>query len=200
MASVGGTKLPVGGKDSTPKMDIVKEVESALEEEGYVKIDSTSPSAMSPSSSSSSVSLTGIAHTLSGGSVQKPNASPLESPGQMTMRTDTSPSIAPGINAAAGANASSSSSTWQRQGSSQESEDESGTGVWSWMSSAVSAGLQTTQNIGRNIVEKTKVKYTHKLTFADAQCTFVLRLEMFAPSKVGEKLIQLLAHTKHDKG
>lgn len=142
-------------------MDIVKEVESALEEEGYVKIDSTSPSTMS--NVPSSVSSTDKTSSLS--AVTSAHSQPVDrittSPVQQKIRTDPSSSIlsenTSSSRSSASVSSSSSSSTWQRQNSGQDREDEQSGGVWGWMSSAVSVGLQTTQNIGRNIVEKTKV-------------------------------------------
>lgn len=142
-------------------MDIVKEVESALEEEGYVKIDSTSPSATS--NVSSSVSSTDKTSSLS--AVTSTPSQPVDrltaSPVQQKIRPDLSSSIlsenTSSSKSSANVSASSSSSTWQRQNSGQDSDEEQSGGVWGWMSSAVSVGLQTTQNIGRNIVEKTKV-------------------------------------------
>ena len=142
-------------------MDIVKEVESALEEEGYVKIDSTSPSTMSDVSSSvsstdktSSLSAVTLAHS-------QPADRITTSPVQQKIRPDLSSSILSentlSSKSSANVSSSSSSSTWQRQNSGQDPEEEQSGGVWGWMSSAVSVGLQTTQNIGRNIVEKTKV-------------------------------------------
>ena len=139
-------------------MDIVKEVESALEEEGYVKIDSTSPSTMS--TVSSSVSSTDKTSSLS--AVTSAHSQPVDrittSPVQQKIRPDLSSSVLSEntSNSQSSANvssSSSSSSTWQRQSSVQDREDEQSGGVWGWMSSAVSVGLQTTQNIGRNIVE-----------------------------------------------
>jgi len=142
-------------------MDIVKEVESALEEEGYVKIDSTSPSTMS--NVSSSVSSTD--KTSSSSAVTSVHSQPADrittSPVQQKIRPDLSSSIlsenTSSSKSSANVSSSSSSSTWQRQNSGQDREGEQSGGVWGWMSSAVSVGLQTTQNIGRNIVEKTKV-------------------------------------------
>lgn len=142
-------------------MDIVKEVESALEEEGYVKIDSTSPSTMS--NVPSSVSSTDKTSSLS--AVTSAHSQPVDrittSPVQQKIRTDPPSSIlsenTSSSRSSASVSSSSSSSTWQRQNSGQDREDEQSGGVWGWMSSAVSVGLQTTQNIGRNIVEKTKV-------------------------------------------
>ena len=139
-------------------MDIVKEVESALEEEGYVKIDSTSPSTMSNVSSSAdkTPSLSGVTSAHS-----QPVDRITTSPVQQNIRPDPSSSIlsenTSSSKSSANVSSSSSSSTWQGQNSGQEREEEQTAGVWGWMSSAVSVGLQTTQNIGRNIVEKTKV-------------------------------------------
>ena len=139
-------------------MDIVKEVESALEEEGYVKIDSTSPSTMSNVSSSAdkTPSLSGVTSAHS-----QPVDRITTSPVQQNIRPDPSSSIlsenTSSSKSSANVSSSSSSSTWQGQNSGQEREEEQTGGVWGWMSSAVSVGLQTTQNIGRNIVEKTKV-------------------------------------------
>lgn len=142
-------------------MDITKEVESALEEEGYVKIDSTSPSTMSTvtapvSSTDKTSSLSAVA------SVHSQPAGQITSPVQQKIRPDVSPSSDLSENASSSKSSvnvtsPSSSSTWQRQNSGQDGEDDQSGGVWNWMSSAVTAGLQTTQNIGRNIVEKTKV-------------------------------------------
>lgn len=142
-------------------MDIVKEVESALEEEGYVKIDSTSPSTMS--TVSSPVSSTDKTSSLS--AVTSIHSQPVDrittSPVQQKIRPDLSSSVlsqnTSGSKSSANVSSSSSSPTWQRQNSGQDREDEQSGGVWGWMSSAVSVGLQTTQSIGRNIVEKTKV-------------------------------------------
>lgn len=142
-------------------MDIVKEVESALEEEGYVKIDSTSPSTMS--TVSSPVSSTDKTSSLS--AVTSVHSQPVDrittSPVQQKIRPDLSSSVlsqnTSGSKSSANVSSSSSSPTWQRQNSGQDREDEQSGGVWGWMSSAVSVGLQTTQSIGRNIVEKTKV-------------------------------------------
>ena len=141
-------------------MDIVKEVESALEEEGYVKIDSTSPSTMS--NVSSSVTSTDKTSSLSG--VTSAHSQPVDrittSPIQQNIRPDPSSvlsEITSSGKSSANVSSSSSSSTWQGQNSGQDREEEQTVGVWGWMSSAVSVGLQTTQNIGRNIVEKTKV-------------------------------------------
>lgn len=142
-------------------MDIVKEVESALEEEGYVKIDSTSPSTMS--TVSSPVSSTDKTSSLS--AVTSVHSQPVDrittSPVQQKIRPDLSSSVlsenTSGSKSSANVSSSSSSPTWQRQNSGQDREDEQTGGVWGWMSSAVSVGLQTTQSIGRNIVEKTKV-------------------------------------------
>lgn len=135
-------------------MDIVKEVESALEEEGYVKIDSTTPSTMSTVTAPvSSTDKTPILSALT--SVHSQFTDQITSPVQQKIRPDVSSSTDLSENASS---SQSSSTTWQRQNSGQDREDEqSGSGVWGWMSSAVTAGLQTTQNIGRNIVEKTKV-------------------------------------------
>lgn len=142
-------------------MDIVKEVESALEEEGYVKIDSTSPSTMS--TVSSPVSSTDKTSSLS--AVTSVHSQPVDrittSPVQQKIRPDLSSSVlsenTSGSKSSANVSSSSSSPTWQRQNSGQDREDEQSGGVWGWMSSAVSVGLQTPQSIGRNIVEKTKV-------------------------------------------
>ena len=142
-------------------MDIVKEVESALEEEGYVKIDSTSPSTMS--NITSSVSSTDKTSSLSG--VTSAHSQPVDrittSPVQQNIRSDLSSSILSenmsSSKSSGNVSSSASSSTWQGQNSGQDREEEQTGGVWGWMSSAVSVGLQTTQNIGRNIVEKTKV-------------------------------------------
>ena len=140
-------------------MDIVKEVESALEEEGYVKIDSTSPSSMSTVSSPvSSTDKTSSLSTLT--SVHSQPVGRITSPVQQTIRPDaTSSDLSESAsgNKSSGNVSLSSSSTWQRQDSGLDREDDQSGGVWGWMSSAVTAGLQTTQNIGRNIVEKTKV-------------------------------------------
>lgn len=143
-------------------MDIVKEVESALEEEGYVKIDSTSPSTMSTVSSPVSVSSNKTSSLTGVTSVHSQSVRQITSPAQQIIRPDVSSSdLSENVASSKGsANVSSSSdsSTWQRQNSGQDHrEDEQSSGVWGWMSNAVSAGLQTTQNIGRNIVEKTKV-------------------------------------------
>ena len=141
-------------------MDITKEVESALEEEGYVKIDSTSPSTMS--TITAPVSSTDKTSSLSGvTSVHSQPAGQIRSPVQQKIRPDVSPSSDLSENVSSSKSSvnvsPSSSSTWQRQNSGQDGEDDQSGGVWNWMSSAVTAGLQTTQNIGRNIVEKTKV-------------------------------------------
>lgn len=142
-------------------MDITKEVESALEEEGYVKIDSTSPSTMS--TSSSPISSTDKTSSSSGvTSVHSHSVTQITSPVQQKIRTDVSSSdlseSRTGKSSVNVSSSSKSSSTWQRQNSGQDrGENEPSGGVWGWMSSAVSVGLQTTQNIGRNIVEKTKV-------------------------------------------
>lgn len=137
-------------------MDITKEVESALEEEGYVKIDSTSPSTITTTTLTSPVSPAEKTSSLSAGSsLQSVPDNRITSPVQQQIRPGVSSS---GISSGkSSVNPSGSSSpTWQDdQG--QTSEDEQFSGVWGWMSSAVSAGLQTTQNLGRNIVEKTKV-------------------------------------------
>ena len=133
-------------------MDIAKEVESALEEEGYVKIDSTSPSTMTTATLTSPVS---SAEKKSGSSAAKSSQSVpenrLASPVQQEIRSGfSSPHEPTNLSDPSG----SSSSTWQRR---QNSDEDTFGGVWGWMSSAVSAGLQTTQNLGKNIVEKTKV-------------------------------------------
>lgn len=144
-------------------MEISKEVESALEEEGYVKIDSTSPSTMPTATITSPVSLTDNTSSLSAGSsVNSQPVSRVTSPVQQQIRADLPLSNAPKNTAVkspyeTNLGSSSSLSTWQRQNSGQTSEDDQVGSMWSWMSSAVSAGLQTTQNLGRNIVEKTKV-------------------------------------------
>ena len=145
-------------------MDITKEVESALEEEGYVKIDSTSPSTMTTATITSPVSLADNTSSLSAGSsVNSQPVSRVTSPVQQQIRADLPSSNAPKnptVKSPYETNLGSSSSlsTWQRQNSGQTSEDDQIGSMWSWMSSAVSAGLQTTQNLGRNIVEKTKVR------------------------------------------
>ena len=143
-------------------MDITKEVESALEEEGYVKIDSTSPSTMTTSTITSPVSLADNTSSLSAGSsVNSQPVSRVTSPVQQQIRAGLPSSNAPKNSAVKSPYetnlGSSSLSTWQTQNSGQTSEDDQIGSMWSWMSSAVSAGLQTTQNLGRNIVEKTKV-------------------------------------------
>ena len=141
-------------------MDISKEVESALEEEGYVKIDSTSPSTLTSASLTSPISASDQTTSLSPGSAfQSQPVNPVTNPVQQQIRPDISSSeFSAGKRSTDPSSSSSSSSTWQaRQHSGQTSEDDQFGGVWSWMSSAVSAGLQTTQSLGRNIVEKTKV-------------------------------------------
>ena len=131
-------------------MDISKEVESALEEEGYVKIDSTSPSTTTTASLTSPVSSAEKTSSLSG-------ASSLRSLPENRRTSPVQQKIRPGVSSPVEptnpSDPSGSSSTWQRR----DSDEEPFAGVWGWMSSAVSAGLQTTQNLGRNIVEKTKV-------------------------------------------
>lgn len=142
-------------------MDTTKEVESALEEEGYVKIDSTSPSTMTTATITSPlVSSADQTSSLSGGS--SPHSQPVSritSPVQQQIRPDVSSSDASSVSAGKNSNETSSTSlsTWQGEKPCQTSVDDQLGGVWGWMSSAVSAGLQTTHNIGRNIVEKTKV-------------------------------------------
>lgn len=140
-------------------MDISKEVESALEEEGYVKIDSTSPSTMTSATLTSPISASDQTTSLSAGSsLQSQPVNPITSPAQQQIRPDISSSdISAGRSSPDPSSSSSSLSTWQGQHAGGASEDDQFGGVWGWMSSAVSAGLQTTQNLGRNIVEKTKV-------------------------------------------
>lgn len=140
-------------------MDISKEVESALEEEGYVKIDSTSPSTMTSATLTSPISASDQTTSLSAGSsLQSQPVNPITSPVQQQIRPDISSSdISAGRSSTDPSSSSSSLSTWQEQHAGGASEDGQFGGVWGWMSSAVSAGLQTTQNLGRNIVEKTKV-------------------------------------------
>ena len=137
-------------------MDISKEVESALEEEGYVKIDSTSPSTMTSATLTSPISASDQTTSLTAGSsLQSQPVNPIASPVQQQIRPDISSSdISAGRSSTDPSSSSSTLSTWQEQHSGEA--DQFG-GVWGWMSSAVSAGLQTTQNLGRNIVEKTKV-------------------------------------------
>lgn len=154
-------------------MDIVKEVESALEEEGYVKIDSTSPSTMS--NVSSSVSSADKTSSLSG--VTSAHSQPVDriatSPVQQNIRPDPSSTLSENTSSSKSSanvsSSSSSSSTWQGQNSGQDREEEQTGGVWGWMSSAVSVGLQTTQNIGRNIVEKTKTSVESVITTLDPE-------------------------------
>lgn len=144
-------------------MDISKEVESALEEEGYVKIDSTSPSTTTTASLTSPVSSAEKTSSLSGASSlrslpENRRTSPVQQkirPGVSSPVEPTNPSDPSG----------SSSSTWQRR----DSDEEPFAGVWGWMSSAVSAGLQTTQNLGRNIVEKTKTSVESVITTLDPE-------------------------------
>ena len=139
-------------------MDISKEVESALEEEGYVKIDSTSPSTMTSATLTSPISASDKTTSLStGSSLQSQLVNPIASPVQQQIRPDISSDISAGRSSTDPSSRSSTLSTWQEQHSGEASEDDQFGGVWGWMSSAVSAGLQTTQNLGRNIVEKTKV-------------------------------------------
>ena len=143
-------------------MDIAKEVESALEEEGYVKIDSTSPSTMTTATVTSPVSSGDKTSSLSASSsINSLAVGRITSPVQQQIRADLPSSNASENSAGKSSTETSSNSTslstWQRQNSGQTSEDDQFGGVWGWMSSAVSAGLQTTQNLGRNIVEKTKV-------------------------------------------
>lgn len=137
-------------------MDIAKEVESALEEEGYVKIDSTSPSTMTTATLTSPVSSIEKTSSLSSAfSPRSPEESRLTIPAQQLIRPGiSSPVVSQGANS--NESMGSSLSTWQIKDS--DEVDQFG-GVWGWMSNAVSAGLQTTQNLGRNIVEKTKVLF-----------------------------------------
>ena len=144
-------------------MDITKEVESALEEEGYVKIDSTSPSTMTTATLTSPATLDKTSSLSAGSSLQPQPVNRITSPVQQQIRADSSSSgileQPSGKSSADPSSSSSSLSTWQGESSrpGQTSESDQFGGVWGWMSNAVSAGLQTTQNLGRNIVEKTKV-------------------------------------------
>lgn len=162
-------------------MDITKEVESALEEEGYVKIDSTSPSTMTTSTITSPVSLADNTSSLSAGSsVNSQPVSRVTSPVQQQIRAGLPSSNAPKTSAVkspyeTNLGSSSSLSTWQTQNSGQTSEDDQIGSMWSWMSSAVSAGLQTTQNLGRNIVEKTKTSVESVITTLDPEMQDYLR-------------------------
>lgn len=149
-------------------MDIAKEVESALEEEGYVKIDSTSPSTMTTATVTSPVSSGDKTSSLSASSsINSPSVGRITSPVQQQIRADLPSSNASENSAGKSSTETSSNSTslstWQT------SEDDQFGGVWGWMSSAVSAGLQTTQNLGRNIVEKTKNSVESVITTLDPE-------------------------------
>ena len=152
------------GNDSKQGVHIVEEVASALEEEGFLKIEATM--AQSPAT---------IAATITSGTVSKPaQIASLSTPTpSSTTAAQLQPSssissppkqrIHPGFLSQSSRQSdklSQPGSTWQSQAVKKESENQeetSGAGVWGWMSSAVSASLQTTQSIGRNLVEKTKV-------------------------------------------
>lgn len=151
-------------------MDITKEVESALEEEGYVKIDSTSSSTMSTSTSPVSIgdkksSTRGVT------SVHSHSVTQITSPVQQKIRTDVSASDL--MENKSGKSSPNSSSTWQGQGQTSDQDgdgnDDLTSGVWGWMSTAMSVGLQTTQNIGRNIMEKTKTSVESVITTLDPE-------------------------------
>lgn len=151
-------------------MDITKEVESALEDEGYVKIDSTSPRTMSTSSSPVTIgdkksSSTGVT------SVYSHSVTQVTSPVQQRIRTDDSASdLMENKNGKTSVNVpSTSSSTWQHSDQDPDENEDLTGGVWGWMSTAMSVGLQTTQNIGRNIVEKTKTSVESVITTLDPE-------------------------------
>lgn len=147
-------------------MDIAKEVESALEEEGYVKIDSTSPSTMTTTTLTSPVSSIEKTASLSSAfSPRSPEENRLTIPAQQQIRPGiSSPVVSQGANS--NESTGSSLSTWHSKENDQV--DQLG-GVWGWMSNAVSAGLQTTQNLGRNIVEKTKTSVESVITTLDPE-------------------------------
>lgn len=155
--------LNMESKEPDSKVDIVKEVASALEDEDLRKDEPKSVSKV-PSTTTSATTAeqkqptSSSPVTISKGSypsqtTPSSSAKVLASPPQERMRSDPiPPQKSPSI-AASGGDGAKDTSTWQS--ATQSSND--GGGMWGWMSNAVTAGLQTTQNIGRNIVEKTKV-------------------------------------------
>lgn len=156
--------LNTESKEPDTKVDIVKEVASALEDEDVRKDEPKTVSKVPSTTTSATTAeqkqpITSSPVTISKGSSQSqttPSSSSkaLASPPQERMRSDPIPAQKSQSTAASGGGgAANTSTTWQ---SSTESSNDGG-GMWGWMSSAVNAGLQTTQNIGRNIVEKTKV-------------------------------------------
>lgn len=150
-------------KEPDSKVDIVKEVASALEEEEFTKVEAKNTIKVTPTKPSTNLpkkqptitaQLPIIAPINLKKNVPTDSSKVLSSPSQEKMRSEAVTSQK-GSTGASGEAPTTSASTWQ-DSSSTQSED-SGASMWGWMSSAVSAGFQTTQNIGRNIVEKTKV-------------------------------------------
>jgi hypothetical protein len=153
-------------KEPDSKVDIVKEVASALEDEDFQKDEPKTVSKVSPMITSATSSEPKqptksspfpITKTSSPSqSTPIPSPRVLASPPQERMRSEAIPPQTSSTAASSGSvSTETTSTTWQTP---KTQENEAGGGMWGWMSNAVSAGLQTTQNIGRNIVEKTKVR------------------------------------------
>ena len=167
--------LPSDHEGNSPKSrdDIVKEVASALEEEDFLKDGSDIHIAKKPQPASTPVTSTSSPYDITksyvklGQSTSLPAAKVPESPPQQTMRSDSHSPIDP-----VSISSTSNSSTWQKPETQPSplkgvkiedqdpEDDQQGGGVWGWMSSAVNISgsiIQTTQNLGKNLVEKTKV-------------------------------------------
>ncbi|XP_031561549.1 protein PRRC1-like [Actinia tenebrosa] len=169
----GEKSLNMESNEPDSKVDIVKEVASALEDED-VRKDEPKPVSRLPSTTTSATTAeqkqptTSSPVTISkGSSPSQPTPSSsskiLASPPQERIRSEPTPAQKTPSTAASGVGTENSSTTWQ---STTQSSDDGG-GMWGWMSSAVTAGLQTTQNIGRNIVEKTKSSVDTVITTLD---------------------------------
>jgi len=151
-------------KEPDSTVDIVKEVASALEEEEFTKNEPKNTTKVTPTTKSNSLPKKHPSITA-----QLPIISPVnitQNAPASSSKTSASPpqerirSEAANAQKSAGTNPSTDgtkSATWQGSSSTKTSSDDDGGSMWGWMSSAMTAGLQTTQNIGRNIVEKTKV-------------------------------------------
>ena len=146
-ADVEGKKV----QEAKQGVHIVEEVASALEEEGFLKVEtSTQSSPPTVVTTVTGVNTTKPAPSLTTAARVHPDSSSTAPSGQ-EIRQESSRSQPSGTSAEA---------TWQSPATRLPSEsptEGSGGGVWGWVSSAVSASLQTTQNLGRNLVEKTKV-------------------------------------------
>lgn len=152
--------LNMESKEPISKVDIVKEVASALEEEDFTKEGSKTATKVAPTNTRTTAlpyqqpavttQLPKLTASNVSQSISSSNTVVPASPPQERIRSEPAPSQK-GPQTGDSSTASTST-TWQKP-----QTEESGGGMWGWMSNAVSAGLQTTQNIGRNIVEKTKV-------------------------------------------